>query len=168
MRERTRLACGLAVLDGLEVVYLERLPGYEGAGWGSSHLSPAAGSRLPAHRTAAGKVLLAYLPQAERARILEPITSDRHGLLGDEARRLLCEQFQGIVDDGIAVNDGESTPGILAISAPVRDDSGEVIAALNLIASRGGMSIGALLDRHGSALAQAAQRISARLGHSPP
>src|ERR1700760_511323 len=57
----------LAILSGRDALYLDQAAG-------PAALSPHnwAGQRIPLHATSDGKVLLAWLPEAERARCLEP------------------------------------------------------------------------------------------------
>ena len=60
LRHSTGEMVHVAVLDGLEVIYVERLE--------SHHLLPVfrqVGHRLPAHWTSSGKILLAALPRDE-------------------------------------------------------------------------------------------------------
>lgn len=81
------------------------------------------GWRTLLHQTAAGKVILAYLPDDRVDEIigehgLEPLTentlTDRHEL--DEALATIREQ-------GYALNDGETVDGLRAVAAPVVTDS---------------------------------------------
>ncbi len=65
---------------------------------------------------------------------------------------------------GFAVDDQELDPGLYAIAAPVRNESGEVVAAVDLIAHSDTTTINELLDAHLPQLINTADRISARLG----
>ena len=58
LREATRQRIHLAVLEGVDVVYVEIL------GTGKHDLASRTGGRLPAHATGVGKVILAYSPAA--------------------------------------------------------------------------------------------------------
>ncbi|WP_237215603.1 IclR family transcriptional regulator, partial [Falsiroseomonas oryziterrae] len=62
LRDATAWSAHLGALDGAEVVYLLRLPARPGA-----RSLVRVGSRLPAHATAMGRVLLAGLGEAELA-----------------------------------------------------------------------------------------------------
>jgi len=91
------------------------------------------GAPLPLHQGAAGKVLLAWLPMAERealitasvARFGSDQTFDFHRLYAE------LEQIHTI---GWAASDGERVPGVSAIAAPVFDAAGRVAGALTLVA----------------------------------
>jgi len=60
--------CNLTLLDGTEVVYLDRVE----AAW-PLRLHFQTGSRVPAHCSASGKLLLSLLPARERRRILDAL-----------------------------------------------------------------------------------------------
>lgn len=64
--QRLGETCNLTMLDGAQVVYMDRVQ----AQW-PLRLSFQPGSRVPAHASASGKLLLALLPARERQRILE-------------------------------------------------------------------------------------------------
>jgi DNA-binding IclR family transcriptional regulator len=85
---------------------------------------------LPAHVTAAGKVLLAYGPD-----IVDSLSLDRHGpgTITDPAA--LRAELAGVRERGIAVNREESRAGVLGVAAPVWRD-GAVVAALALAVAR--------------------------------
>ncbi|MBU0928849.1 MAG: IclR family transcriptional regulator [Spirochaetes bacterium] len=76
------------------------------------------GDRHPLTRGAAGRVLLAYLPQAFRERLLaqDPFTTED----------ALAELRHG----GYAVSLGEREEGVSSIAAPIQDARCEVVAAL--------------------------------------
>jgi IclR family pca regulon transcriptional regulator len=165
LRKKTGLATGLAVLDGVEVVYLERLPGVGPVEADDSRRSAAAGSRLPADRTAVGKVLLAGLPEAQQVGAVDQLSSGRRGRMTDNARQALLAELSGIARDGFVVSDEEDQSGLRGIALPVEDRSGELIAALELTASESGVPVAELMG-HKLALQQTAQRISAALPQS--
>ncbi|MGP4114288.1 IclR family transcriptional regulator [Streptomyces sp. 4N509B] len=77
----------------------------------------------PLIHTAAGKVLLAGLPDAERDRLL---ASGRTTF--DRARVL--RELATVSETGFATNHEEDITGVCGIAAPVRDHTGRVVAAL--------------------------------------
>ena len=66
MRSDTGCTVGLAVLDGTALLYVDRLPSHHTALY-DVELPIGAGSRVPADRTALGKVLLEQVRAAEVA-----------------------------------------------------------------------------------------------------
>ncbi|MFF5959839.1 IclR family transcriptional regulator domain-containing protein [Streptomyces luteogriseus] len=84
------------------------------------------GTRLPAYATALGRVLLAdasgdALPESPRAFTSHTITD----------RRTLTEALTSVRAQGYALVDEELEEGLRSIAVPVRDRSGQVVAALN-------------------------------------
>jgi IclR family pca regulon transcriptional regulator len=164
LRQQTGYTASLAVLDGTEIVYVDRVrslrrvrPDAEPA------LHP--GSRLPAHSTAIGKLLLAHLPEPEQREALAEIKLTRRGPNTITSKRALREELDEIREAGFAVNDEEEAAGLIAIAAPVRGQAREVTAALGLSAPVSVISLAQLVDGLTPHLLSSADRISARLGY---
>jgi DNA-binding IclR family transcriptional regulator len=121
----THEVVSLAVLDGTDTVWIEQLSG---------RLAPPVpsrvGGRLPAHVTAAGKVLLAFGPG-----VVDELPLERHGPGTITDPGALREELSRIREQGVAINREESRRGILGVAAPVRRD-GSVIAALAIAVAR--------------------------------
>jgi DNA-binding IclR family transcriptional regulator len=117
--------CNVGMLDGLEVVYVDRVE----CDW-PLRLQLQPGSRLPAHCSAIGKLLLAYLPAKSRRRLLASASLKRYTphTVTDPAR--LEQELASIRAEGLATNDQEYMVGLLGIAVPIRDNVGEVAAAL--------------------------------------
>ncbi len=159
VRNRTGETVQLAVLDGREVVYVERLE--------SSHtvrLFGRVGHRNSAHCTATGKVLLAHLPDAELDALLDgwvlegrtPYTITDHA----EFRKALAE----VRRRGWGENTNEVEIGVASVAAPVRDSSGAVVAALSVAGPAMRLDGGSLRHFAGVAM-EAADATSRRLGY---
>lgn len=112
LREATRHRVHLAVLDGIDVLYVAIL------GSGAVHVDSRVGGRLPAHATGVGKVLLAYAPPSVVEARIEA------GLTAFTARTItsadaLVAELRKIRTHGFALDIEESTPGVLCVAAPV-------------------------------------------------
>lgn len=125
--EATREHVHLAVLDGRDALYLEKLSGHHAA-----RLASRVGGRLPLHATGVGQVLLAHAPVdviqgylAEPLQRFSPQTVTEPG----ELRRRLA----GIRSHGIARLEEELTTGSSSVAAPIRDRTGQVVAALSVV-----------------------------------
>ena len=118
----------LAVLTGDQVLYLVLLR--------NSDLVTAnirVGSRLPAVHTSIGKLLLAFLDPAELDAAITPASFA--GNAGPNAKRTLDElrpELATIRAQGWAMQDEELAYGLRSVAAPVRGESGAVIAGANL------------------------------------
>jgi DNA-binding IclR family transcriptional regulator len=92
----------------------------------------AVGKILPLHCGAAGKVLLAYLSDKERKKILhrKPLAKFTSSTITD--RVLLEADLERIRRDGYAVSVGEREEGSYSVVAPVMDGKGEIVASLSI------------------------------------
>ncbi len=115
----------LAILSGRDALYLDQVAG-------PAALSPHnwAGQRIPLHATSDGKVLLAYLSEAElKERLAPPLArfTDRTITAAAEFGDLLAE----VRRRGFATAVEELEAGLTAIAAPVRNAEGNVIASIS-------------------------------------
>jgi DNA-binding IclR family transcriptional regulator len=116
----------LAVRDGIEVLYLDRLSGHA-----SVPVVSKIGSRLPMHATGVGKVLLAFAPDdAQRAvlsdlRRITPYTITQPGRLRHDLARVRQE--------GFAQTSEEMSLGACSVAVPVRGAANDVVAALGVV-----------------------------------
>src|ERR1039457_6880735 len=78
LRQRTSYTTSLAVLDGAEILYVDRARSFRRR-QGKIDLGLAPGSRLPAYCTAMGKLLLANLPESEQHEVLMEMTLTKQG-----------------------------------------------------------------------------------------
>ena len=131
-----RESASVSVLDGAEVVYVARVP--------TSRIMTVAitiGTRLPAFATSMGRVLLAALPADERERRLAALPT--HPLtertITDPAD--LARELGAVREAGYCVVDQELELGLRSISVPVRDRSGEVVAAANVSTRAGSRDV---------------------------
>lgn len=162
--QRTGFTVSVAVLDGPEILLLDRLRGQRRA----LHLSEpgiSAGSRLPAHCTAAGKLLLAHLPEPSQRELLAELRLDKHTPNTIRSKTALRRELAQIRGDGLAVDDQEFSDGLFAIAAPLRSDAGDVVAAVGMTAHSRTIALPELIDALGPHLVSTADRISARLGY---
>jgi len=147
----------LAISSGRDALYLDQVAG-------PAALSPHnwAGQRIPLHATSDGKVLLAYLPEAELAGSLTPpLARFTERTVTDVAEfpALLAE----VRRRGYATAVEELEAGLTAVAAPIRDAEGTVIASI----SASGPSFRIPAERIAAlagAVSRAAAEASRRLG----
>jgi IclR family pca regulon transcriptional regulator len=164
LSRRSTFTVGLAVLDGPEILLVDRVRGRR-RGQGLIELGIRTGSRMPAHCTAMGKLLLAHLPARERRELLAELKPGRRRPGAIASKSALRDELESIPTEGLARSDEELAPGLIAIAAPVRDGSREVVAAAGMAAHSSMISPQGLLDQLGPHLVSTADRISARLGY---
>jgi IclR family pca regulon transcriptional regulator len=161
--QRTTYTASLGVLDGLDVLYVDRVRSLR-RGQGGVELELRTGSRLPAYCTSMGKLLLANLPDADQRELIAQMKLTKRGPNTITSKKALREELNEIHADGFAVGDQELTE-LHAIAAPVRNDAREIVAAVNLVAHSSMISLEDLVDALGPHLISTADRISARLGY---
>jgi IclR family pca regulon transcriptional regulator len=129
LRDETGLSTHLGILEGNEVAYIARVPGR-----GVSTVNVTVGSRLPAHATALGKVLLAFQKE-------EKLTIMLHGnelkkYTGKTKTQLLAleNELREIKEKGYSTSDEEFENGIFSVAAPILNKQGHIIAAINVVA----------------------------------
>ncbi|WP_419897259.1 IclR family transcriptional regulator domain-containing protein [Roseomonas sp. USHLN139] len=125
--EQLNESCSMAVLDGADVVYIARV---EARRVYSSRID--VGSRLPAHASSLGRVLLAGLPDAALDEWLarhpaQPWTARTITDPGQLRARIVEARRQRY-----AILDSELELGSRSIAVPVQDAAGRTLAALNI------------------------------------
>ena len=150
-------AVNLAVLDEDSVVHIDQIAGT------STVVSVSwIGRRLPLHCTANGKVLLAFLDEAERERLLKPqLEAHTPNTIIDLKR--LRRELRSVVSRGWARATGELEEGLNAVAAPVRGADGRVVAAVSVSGPEFRMRP-SHLNRMSRPTVKAAESISRRLG----
>jgi IclR family pca regulon transcriptional regulator len=164
LSDETGYTVNLAILDGTDVVYIERCrtarPGQR-----DIDLNLHVGARLPAYCTALGKAILAFVPEQQLARIISEIDFAPRGPNTLTDPKAFRAELDKIRVSGIAVNDEELAYGLRSIAAPIHSQSGEVVAALNLAVHRTMVTMDELIERFGPAVTRAARDISLGMGH---
>lgn len=152
-------SCSVSVLDNHDIVYIARRAANR-----IMSINLAVGSRLPAHATSMGKVLLAYLSTDALERyfetvVREPLTA--HTIVDEKALRAALELA---LEDGWAIADQESELGVRSVAAPLVGRNGEVEAAINVSAHATRVSLEQLHQDYLPVLLEAARGISKALG----
>jgi len=159
LADRTRESVTLGVFSNDEVIYVDQVA--------SPRLIVSGnwiGRRTPLHCSASGKVFLAWLDAAKRDRLLagplEEITSQTVTDLASLRRQLEEARVRGY-----ATLQDELEEGLNAVAAPVRQASGEVVAAIAV--SGPSFRVRPVdLPRLGRVTVDAALAVSRRLGHT--
>jgi DNA-binding IclR family transcriptional regulator len=136
--EATHENVQLAVLEGAEALFLEKISGRS-----SVKIVTRVGGRLPLHATGVGKVLLGYAPSAVIDAVIGrglPALTDQTITDPDRLRRCLAE----IRAQGFAWTRDEMTVGAMSIAAPVFGPDAQVVAALSVVVATQGGDVGRL------------------------
>lgn len=158
---RTHESANLAIRDGAEVLYILRIA----AAKRILALNLQVGSRLPVHATSLGKALLLGSSRQQLVEILgDPPWSQFTGSTRTDPDRLLAD-LEEARTLGCALADGELEAGLRSISAPVRDASGGIVAAINISTHSLRVPLDQLLGPMREDLLQTAASVSQALGY---
>ncbi len=116
----------LVILEGDEIIYLDKVESRR-----PFSLSTRVGWKTAPHSTAAGKVLLAFLPSARLEEIL-PAKVPRFTANTITDRDELKKHLDEIRLAGYAVDHGENQVGVACVAAPVKNEKGDVVAAISV------------------------------------
>jgi DNA-binding IclR family transcriptional regulator len=158
LAEETRETVNIGVLAGDGVVHLDQVSGARSVvsvSW--------VGKRTPLHCTSNGKVLLAFMDEAELERRLRgPLERPTPRTIVDPDE--LRAQLEQVRTRGYAQTIEELEEGLNAVAAPVRQATGEVVAALSVSGPAFRMRP-IDLPRIAALTIEAANAVSRRLGH---
>jgi DNA-binding IclR family transcriptional regulator len=152
------LTAHLAVMREGESIYVDRV-----ASDGLVQFSSYIGMHWPAHCSAVGKALLAFLPDTDVRRALQQMNLHKMTPRTLTSRRALYTQLLSFRRMGYTWEMEEGEQGVACVAAPIFGQQGEVVAAVSVtgtiqqIPKNRVAATGAMVKRH-------AQLMSARLG----
>lgn len=127
LRNRTGETVQIGVLDGRQVVYVERLDSPN-----TLRMFAELGRRVDAHCTGTGKVLLAFAQPEVRDRTLKNWRLPSRTEHTITTIPKLRKELDAIRRRGYAENRHESEVGVVSIAAPIRDGTGSTVAAVSV------------------------------------
>ncbi|HLV87633.1 MAG TPA: IclR family transcriptional regulator [Candidatus Sulfotelmatobacter sp.] len=127
LNERTRETVHLTVRHGLSAVYIEKLDSPQ-----PLRIHSRIGASVPLHCSAVGKILLAYMNEAEREALLSQIELRRFTENTVGSIQELQAELAKVEKNGYGCDLEEHENHIRCIAAPVWDHSGLVNAALSV------------------------------------
>lgn len=153
LRATTLQTVHLGVLDGSEVVYLEKLVGH-----GPVRASSQVGGRMPALCTALGKVLTGFRA-ARDGNVQAPVPRTPHTLTDpDDLRRALAR----VRLEGVAYDREEADLGVHCIAAPVLTPDGVCAAAVSVTGPAGRLDFARLAPAVSAAARRASEILAGR------
>jgi len=130
----------------------------------SSVFPSIVGRLVPAHCTALGKVLMAYLSPGERRDFLAGQPLEKRTSKTIITLRRLEVELRKVVRRGYAVDHEELYEGLTCVAAPVRDHAGEVVTAISVSLPRSRMTA-ARTERVAHEVIRTAKIISSGMGY---
>lgn len=162
LTDSTGHTSNLAIRDDTDVILIDRVRGRPGR-YHHLEFSLHVGSRLPSYCSATGKALLAFLPRADLAGLLDRIDLVQRGPRTVTDKKTLLAELEQVRHTGIATNDEELESALRSIAAPVRARSGQVVAAVNVAIPWSPVAISELVSQLGPTIRETAQHIADRM-----
>ncbi|WGS51998.1 IclR family transcriptional regulator [Paraburkholderia sp. D15] len=164
LRDDTGLTTHIVIRDGRDVVFVAKAQSHAPI---FSSVKVNVGTRLPAHATTHGQVLMGDMtidelrklypePELERFTKQTPVTlDDLYERIRDDARR------------GFAISESSFERGISVVSAPVRNDTGRIVAVITTTIPRHEIDASLLDSGLIDKVRRAADELSQRLNYRP-
>ncbi|MCF8175955.1 MAG: IclR family transcriptional regulator [Burkholderiaceae bacterium] len=159
LAQSTQEMIHLSVLDGAEIVYLDKIDSPQPV-----RAYSEIGGRAPAHCVATGKVLLAYAGEVALATLPSPLPRPTSKSVRDVVA--LRVQLAAVRRTGYSINSEEWRIGVSGLGAPVFDQQGRAIAAVGLSAPSARLDT-ARMREFGATLVATANSITLALGGEP-
>lgn len=160
LNHRTRETVHLTVRIGLSAVYVEKLDSPE-----PLRIHSRIGAMVPLYCSAVGKVLLAYLPEAEQAKLFDQLEIKRFTPNTVGNLQELQTELQKVRKTGYACDLEEHEVHIRCIAAPIWDHGGNVNASLSITGPAFRMSL-ARLRQLAPLMQEVGLKISRELGYA--
>jgi len=125
LSDQTGEAAHLGILSGFEGIVLERV-----IGRAMIKFYVERGTRFPLHTSGPGKVMLAFMPEAEREAIIAGMKFERFQPWTISNRRDFIECLAQARNNGFATDVGEHLEGHHCLAAPIFDAEGNAMASL--------------------------------------
>jgi len=159
LQEATNETVSLAVLEGAQIVIIERInakfilnPGHR------------IGTRFPLHCTSLGKAVLAYLPHSDLQKVLKEIRFEAFTDKTILSLQDLKRELEEIRKSGTAVNNEELEKGLYAVASAIRQYRGDAIGSINVAFPLERHRNGKIFNRFKGLVKETCRDISAVLG----
>ena len=162
LAEQLGLSSHIGVLEGRDILYVARRTP-------NLHLvsNVRIGSRLPAHATTMGRIILAFTPRNESAALFSGVKLKAATEKTPLTFAALVRQIDADRTEGLAWSDSNFEPGIASCAGPVFDHAGRIAGGMNVTGPSHSFDAGGERRREiALAVSAAAAEISRKLGYS--
>ena len=159
---KTHLTCHLAILDGPDAVYIEKVEPD-----GFLRVDTWVGRRMRVHATSVGKALVAFIPEERLQKILSERGMEKRTPKTITNLPRLLKELEKVRAQGYAVDDEENNLAARCVGAPVFNQQGTIEASLGLSGTTNQVNAHTM-PRIVEALKDAARHISMQLGYRAP
>lgn len=127
LSERIGESVSAAILDDTEIVYVARAAQHR-----VMSIGVMPGSRLPAHSTSMGRVLLAALPDDEVSALLTRSSLAPRTINSLSDKEVILDEIRSVREQGFSCVDQEVEIGLRSLAVPIYSNRGTVEAAINV------------------------------------
>lgn len=149
----------LVVLDGKEGIYIDKVESPKAA-----ILYSRIGRRVPIHSSGVGKALVAFKEPGEVEKILEDYEYTKQTKNTITDKETFLKEIETIREQGYAIDNEENEPGVYCVAFPIRDYTGQVIAAISSSTTAGYLT-STEIEEITESLRETANELSNKLGY---
>ena len=164
LRDATGLTAHIVIRDGRDIVFVAKAQSHAPI---FSSVKVNVGTRLPAHATTHGQVLMGDLTLGELRALYPEPRLERFTPSTPETVEALFERIREDAERGYAVSESSFERGISVVSAPVRNDTGRIAAVVTTTIPRAGIDTQLLDSGLIDKVRHAADELSKRLNYRP-
>jgi DNA-binding IclR family transcriptional regulator len=162
LMEKTNLTCHLAILDGSDAVYIEKVEPQ-----GFIKMDTWVGRRMRVHATSVGKALTAHIPEAQLEKIIAETGMEKRTAKTITSLPRLLKDLEKVREQGYAVDDEENNMGARCVGAPIFKQNGTIEASIGLSGTINQVN-SHTMPRIVEHLKDAARHVSMQLGYRAP
>jgi len=159
MAKETKLTASMAIMRGSRIIVVDRIQNLN-----LDILMQSMGINAPIYSTSVGKLFLASMPEEEREEILDRAVFTKYTERTIVNRQILKEHLEAVQKNNYAIDQGETYENLNCLAAPIKDEKGKVMAAINLMGSASVIKPEALFEMAGY-LKEKALFISRQIGY---
>lgn len=159
LNEQTNQTVHLVTLLGKEAIYIDKIDGHS-----ALVIYSRIGKRVPLHSSGVGKVLAGFLDENQLQSLMDGYVYEKRTENTIDSYKAFVEELEAVRKRGYAEDYEENEPGIICIAMPVRDYSGEVIAAVSVSTPKSHFS-DEIAGSYYQYLKECVEEISSNLGY---
>ncbi|BCQ30021.1 IclR family transcriptional regulator [Caballeronia novacaledonica] len=164
LRDETGLTSHIVIRDGRDIVFVAKAQSYES---GFSSVRVHVGTRLPAYATVHGRLLMSGLTFKELKALFPESRLQQYTDRTPQTVTQLYKLIQEDIQRGFVVSESSFERGISVVTAPVRDDVGQVTAVITVTIPRAEITPRELASGLVEKVRAAADELSLRLNYRP-
>nr|WP_238295832.1 IclR family transcriptional regulator [Caballeronia novacaledonica] len=164
LRDETGFTSHIVIRDGRDIVFVAKAQSYES---GFSSVRVHVGTRLPAHATVHGRLLMSGLTFKELKALFPESKLQQYTERTPRTVTQLYKLIQEDIQRGFVVSESSFERGISVVTAPVRDDIGQVAAVITVTIPRAEITPRELASGLVEKVRAAADELSLRLNYRP-